>query len=43
MDDDDPLWKQILTNEILWVAIAAAVILTLAFLLATSRPPEPTR
>ncbi len=34
-EEDDPLWKEILTNEILWVAIAAALVLTLAFHLAT--------
>ncbi len=34
-EDDDPLWKRIVTNEILWVAVAAAVILGLAFHLAT--------
>jgi hypothetical protein len=34
-EDDDPVWKQILTNEILWVAIAAALILGIAFSLAT--------
>ncbi len=36
MDDDaDPVWKRIVTNEILWVAIAALAILGLAFHLAT--------
>ena len=34
-EDDDPVWKRILTNEILWVAIAAAIILGIAFSLAT--------
>jgi hypothetical protein len=34
-EDDDPVWKRILTNEILWVAIAAAIILGIAFALAT--------
>jgi hypothetical protein len=34
-EDDDPVWKRILTNEILWVAIAAAIILGIAFTLAT--------
>ena len=34
-EDDDPVWKRVMTNEILWVAIAAAGILGLAFHLAT--------
>jgi hypothetical protein len=34
-DDDDPLWKEILTNEILWVVLGALLILALAFHLAT--------
>jgi len=34
-EDDEPLWKRIVTNEILWVAIAALGILGLAFHLAT--------
>ncbi len=33
--DDGPLWKRIVTNEILWLVVAAAVILSLAFHLAT--------
>lgn len=33
--DDDPLWKRIVTNEILWVVVAALVVLGLAFHLAT--------
>jgi hypothetical protein len=32
---DDPLWMRIVTNEILWVAVAAIVILGIAFHLAT--------
>jgi len=35
VEDDDPLWKQVLTHELLWVAIAALGILGLAFYLAT--------
>lgn len=35
--DDDPLWKRILTNELLWTAVVAAVILALALWLATGR------
>jgi uncharacterized phage infection (PIP) family protein YhgE len=42
-EDDDPLWKRILTNEILWLVIAAIVILGLAFHLATSPSPETPR
>jgi hypothetical protein len=39
-EDDDPLWKRILTNETLWLILAAIVILGIAFHLATSRPEE---
>lgn len=34
-EDDDPLWLRILTHEILWVSLAAVVILAIAFHLAT--------
>jgi hypothetical protein len=34
-EEDDPLWLRIVTNEILWVTIAALGILGLAFHLAT--------
>ena len=34
-EDDDPLWMRIVTNELLWTAIAALAILALAFWLAT--------
>ena len=34
-DDDDPLWKQIVTNEILWVVVAAVAVLAIAFHFAT--------
>ncbi len=34
-DDDDPLWKEILTNEILWVVVAVIIVLIVAFQLAT--------
>ena len=34
-EDDDPLWKKIVTNETLWLAIAAILILGIAFHLAT--------
>lgn len=34
-EDDDPLWKRILTNEVLWLVVGASVILGLAFHLAT--------
>lgn len=33
--DDEPVWKTIVTNEILWVAIVAGGVLLLAFYLAT--------
>ena len=34
-EEVDPLWKRILTNELLWTAVAAALILAVAFALAT--------
>jgi hypothetical protein len=34
-DEDEPLWKEILTHEILWVVIGILLILALAFHLAT--------
>jgi hypothetical protein len=34
-EEDDPLWKRILTHELLWTAVAALVILAIAFALAT--------
>ena len=37
-DDDDPLWKRIFLNEILWVVIVILVILAIAFHLATAPP-----
>ena len=42
-DDDDPLWKQIVTNEMLWVVVAVILILAVAFFLATrsTAPPAP--
>ncbi len=36
MEDLDPLWKRILTSEILWVILAVLLVLGIAFLLATS-------
>ena len=35
-DGEGPLWKVILESELLWVGIAALVILGVAFALATS-------
>ena len=35
-EDDDPIWKEILTNEILWVVVAVVGVLILAFHLATT-------
>ena len=34
-EEDDSLLMRLVTNEILWVAVAALVILALAFHLAT--------
>ena len=34
-DEDDPLWKRFLLNEILWAFVAAIIILGLAFHFAT--------
>ena len=34
-DDDDPLWKEILTNEIVWVIAGAILVLVIAFHFAT--------
>ena len=39
-EDDEPFWKKIVTNETLWLVIAAIVILTIAFHLATSPSGE---
>ena len=36
-EDDEPVWKRILGNELLWTALVAAAILGLALYLATSR------
>jgi len=36
-EDDEPVWKRILGNELLWTAVVAAAILGLALFLATSR------
>ena len=40
-DDDDPLWKRIVTNETLWVVVAIILILGVAFHLATRSSPPP--
>ena len=34
-ETDEPLWKRIVTNETLWLVIAALVVLGVAFHLAT--------
>jgi hypothetical protein len=34
-DGDEPLWRRILGNELLWTAVAALAILMLALYLAT--------
>jgi threonine/homoserine/homoserine lactone efflux protein len=36
-EEDDPAWKKILFNELVLVFIAAAVVLYIAFKLATRR------
>jgi hypothetical protein len=35
MEEDEPLWKRILGNELLWTAVIALAILVLALYLAT--------
>ena len=37
MDEGGPLWRRILTNELLLVGLAAIAIMALAFHLATSK------
>ena len=39
-DNDDPIWKQIVFNEVLWVVIVIVLILVAAFHLATSSSDE---
>ena len=34
-EEDDPLWKEILSHELLWVIVVVILILVLAFHLAT--------
>jgi hypothetical protein len=34
-DDEESLWRRIVTNELLWLVVAAGGILALAFHLAT--------
>jgi hypothetical protein len=34
-EDDEPLWKRTLGNELLWTAVIALAILLLALFLAT--------
>jgi len=36
-EDDDPLWKRILLNEMVLAGIAIAIILAIAFYLATDK------
>ncbi len=33
--DEESVWMRLVTNELLWVAVAAVIILGLAFYLAT--------
>lgn len=42
-DGEDPLWKRILLNEMLLVLVAAAIILYVAFTLATGSKDEEGR
>ncbi len=39
-EEDDPLWKKIFLNELFLVFVAAVVILTVAFALATRKGPD---
>ena len=38
MEDVEPLWRRILLNELVLVAVAAVVILYIAFQVATGGP-----
>ncbi len=39
LEEDDPLWRKILMNELVWAFVAGVVILYFAFTLATQRSP----
>jgi len=39
-EEDDPLWKKILLNELVLVFVAAVIVLYVAFKLATRRDAE---
>ncbi|HEY3227284.1 MAG TPA: hypothetical protein VGK61_09865 [Planctomycetota bacterium] len=48
MEDSEPLWKRIFLNELVLAAVAALIILYVAFRLATGRetledPGKPVR
>jgi hypothetical protein len=34
-DEEEPLWRRIVTNELVWLVVGAGGILALAFHLAT--------
>lgn len=40
-EEEDPLWRRVVFNEILWVMIAAILVLGVAFHLATSKDETP--
>lgn len=40
LEEDEPLWRRVLFNELFLAFIAALVILFLAFRFATGRPSE---
>ncbi len=40
LEEDDPLWKRILLNELVLAFLAGMVILYVAFTFATGRKPE---
>lgn len=35
LEGDDPPWKRLLQNEVVWLVVVAVVILSVAFWLAT--------
>ena len=37
IEEDDPLWRRIFLNELVWAFVAGIVILYFAFSLATSK------
>jgi hypothetical protein len=41
LEEDDPLWKKIFFNELVWAFVAGVVILYFAFTLATGKSEDP--